>query len=281
MQKCLGCKLELSDDNFYRDTRYTYHLKPRCKKCLHEKYRQDYTTKNQISSICQNCKKLFKHNSNYCINQKFCSMKCFGSSKAFLDYNISTIKETQDWIDGFMLGDISIDKYSRFTFNVKHLEFSKFIASKLEKFKPNIYPYKGRNIWSCRTKTHPDIKNERQRWYPAGKKIVPKDAIINRNSLSALYLSDGSIEKRGAISIWTLSFTEEENLFLVNKIKELIPDIENIKVSYVRREGKCQSYLFFPRIEAIKFLRFLGKSDVECYKYKFLIRHTGENFHEA
>lgn len=76
--------------------------------------------------------------------------------------------------------------------------------------------YTNRNVSSGQHEYWTDL---RKKWYPNGKKIVPKDLQLNMKSLAIWLMDDGG---PGLRSIHSASFSKEENLFLVDQINNLL-----------------------------------------------------------
>lgn len=265
MQECNFCHRSLPFECFYRDPRYKDRIvyQKKCKLCYHEKYRKDYTAAIN-STICKQCGKEFWFNPQYSLNPQYCTHPCHGAAKASLDYNNSFIKPIKSWVDGLILSDLHIAPNGRFSWNLKHAEFSEFIANKFKEYQPSIKQQKN-GIWSGRTKTHPDIKKERLRWYKENRKILPDDVIVNKDSLMALYLGDGSLHKiRGWIGIYTLNFSWDENELLCSKINQL-----GLQCRVKSANKKKQPHIYFSRPNAIGLLNYLETSPIQCYSYKF------------
>lgn len=267
MKICSKCNKELPFDQFYRDNR-SASLKYRsmCVGCIKSQYAASYRTANIKKWICKHCKSTFSVNSNYAPNPSFCSRQCHAAFKSSLDYSESFwTSSMQSYIDGLMLSDIGIRKDNSFQWNVKYEEFAEFIANCLLPYDPSVKNYI--RMYTGRTKTHPDIKNQRQRWYPNGTKIVPKDVIIDPICLAMLYIGDGHIHKvKGNITISTLSFSEKENNFLSEKM------FKNLGVKSRVISMKDRYCLYFSRPNAVEFLKIIGnKSPVKCYDYKFVV----------
>lgn len=268
MKTCSKCHQKLSFSEFYRDYRSaSFKHKSICIQCTKSQYAKAYKNVNLKQHVCKNCKNTFSVNSNYALNPQFCTQQCYAAFRSFLDYSKSFwTKELQSYIDGLMLSDIGIRTNNCFQWNVKYREFAEFISNCLHPYSPYIKHYP--NVYSGRSRTHPDIKAQRQRWYPNGVKIVPKDVTIDPVCLTMLYIGDGHIHKvRGNITISTLSFSEEDNKFLSEQM------LENLGInSRVISTKKGQSYLYFSRPNAVEFLKIIGnKSPVKCYDYKFLV----------
>ena len=123
---------------------------------------------------------------------------------------------------------------------------------------------------SFETYSYIELDEQRKRWYPNGKKIVPKDVRLTPIVLAQWYMGDGNLElKRKAsyrITFCTDSFTKEENNFLANILKE--------KYGYtliVRRYKKEKGYrIFMSRQDDVKdFLLKTSPYKVSCFDYKW------------
>jgi len=265
MKICSKCNQELTLNNFYRDNRSpSVKYRSICKKCTKLQYIRTYRTVNTKQHICKNCQDLFLVNCCYAPNPQFCSTKCHAAFKSQLDYDESFwTEELQSYIDGLMLSDICIRRDNCFQWNVKYEEFAQLVAKYLLPYGSYVKKYSSK-MYTGRTRTHPDIKFQRGRWYPDDIKIVPQDVKINQASLLMMYIGDGCLHKtKGNITISTLSFSEKDNLFLSDRILNL-----GIASRVLSRNN--QYYLYFSRPNAVKFLNFLGNSSpIKCYDYKF------------
>lgn len=267
MQECTKCQRKLDFDNFYRDSRYKDRVKYRrtCKACCHNKYLHSYRNKNVVFHNCANCGTRYQVNAKYAPNTKYCTRPCHAASKARLEYSQSFLTPSlQSYVDGLMLSDITIRPDGSFGWNLKYQEFSEYIANQLKPYEAYSKATSDPNIFRGRSYCHPDIKKQRQRWYPDGIKIVPKDVKIDITSVLMLYLGDGCLHKtRGNITLYTLSFTEEENEFLVHKLSCIGISSRVIPV-------KKHFAIYLSRPNAEEFLKILGGiSPIRCYDYKF------------
>ena len=199
-----------------------------------------------------------------------------------LDWNKSYItEEVLEYIDGFLLGDGSIPRKDtrsssnacRLTCSLQHEEFCKYLMEKFTVFKSSSTRYDRKNMsagfaWDGRTKFHPDIYIQHQRWYHINEerkwiKSPPRDVRITPRSVMLWYLGDGScVQKNNTIVIRlsTDSFTKEEVEVLADKLKEKRIDC------YRNGDNRIQI-----KTSAVPdFFRFIGKeSPVKCYDYKF------------
>ena len=257
---------------------------PQCKKgffvknCIQHRYkfcgnecRKDHTRRSRKTN-CKYCNKVFypekRRNRK---NSQFCSRECMGASYAVLDYNISYIRNSIRWLDGFMLGDGHISKNNcHLSWNVKYKQFSQFIGHAFNDYKPKKIcslirdNRNGKFIkkFSGNSKCHPDIKKQRIRWYPNSKKIVPKDIILSKECVLMWYLGDGCKLKYGA-ELCTDNFSQKDVDFLISLLKK-------IGISCKCRNHINKPRIFIPSAATQSLFDYIGhKSPVKCYDYKF------------
>lgn len=193
-------------------------------------------------------------------------------------------------IVGSFLGDGSTRKrsdvgnvYMRINHSAKQTEYVKFKHKLLNNFigtrynesvrKINDKPYK---VVSAETKVHPVITKIHNRYMNGVKKL---DMLLLKKltpeGLSIWYLDDGTLHMRtvrrdsnkpfktwGGIEIATCSFSYKEHEI----IKEYFCDIWNIEVTIRRR--KSYYYLYFNRVNSLKFIEIIKNFVPECMNYK-------------
>jgi len=194
-----------------------------------------------------------------------------GESYATLDYKVSHLDSTLDFIDGFMLGDGHISsKHCHISWSLKHQEFSDYIKDNLGVYKPKDsrrYQKDARcrhgGYYTTRgnTKCHPDLTLQRERWYK-NKKSVPKDVVISPLSLMIWYLGDGSLTDYG-ITLCTDNFSETDVDFLTGKLN-------GIGVTCKKRNHAGLPEIAITSAGRRAFFDYIGwESPVKCYEYKF------------
>ena len=200
----------------------------------------------------------------------FCNQKCMGAFYATLDYSQSFLDQTTaEHLDGFLLGDGHITpKNSHFTWSVKYKEFDEYIQTCFKSYGPSSQlkytkneKFKEGGSWMNygRTTTHPDLYQQRSRWYPDGIKIVPKDVIITPKSVLFWYLGDGT--RSGVnLSFATDGFTPDDVYFLVDKLKSIGINSHRDKNNHI--------VLLLDSIRP--FFDYVGwECPIKCYDYKF------------
>jgi len=187
-----------------------------------------------------------------------------------------------DWISGEMLGDGSIQSVSPysayFTYGSKHLEYIKYVKDTLESFgikggkiikryhKKEDVLFAKRDYYSYfyRSYCYVELLSLRKKWYPKGKKIIPKDIKLNSLICRQHYIGDGSLihakSGRPYIYLYTNGFTIPDVKWLVDKINKL-----GFKAT---RQPTVNSIRIFG-CSTKEFLSYIGNSPVNCYKYKF------------
>lgn len=166
-------------------------------------------------------------------------------------------------LDGLLLSDIHIETghfQSRASFGFKHKEFADSVIKYTKTLQWSEPKYNKISLgWHSKTKYCINLHNLRQKWYPFGKKIVPKDIKITPTTMLWWYLGDGYIAKYGAV-LCTDSFDRVSNHRLVKLIiSEGIP-CHLTPRNRIRIEGNRGIDLL---------LDYIGPSPVECYKYKW------------
>jgi len=142
-------------------------------------------------------------------------------------------------LDGELLGDGSLIKPRRgdayFTYTTSRRGYLEWLLGLLASF--NLEPT-GKGIykavgsgWSPRpcyhyhSKRYPELTDFYQRWYPNGKKHVPKDLVLTPITCLHWYLGDGSLNSplpTPYITLSTQAFTKEEVEFLVSLLNEIV-----------------------------------------------------------
>ncbi len=123
---------------------------------------------------------------------------------------------------------------------------------------------RGEASLQLRTACYWNLKQERLRWYPEGKKIIPRDLDVSDPILLAYwYMGDGTTEKESmAISIATHCFSEDDQQWLVDQFDMKL----SLKVK-IQRSGIYQ-YLKMSMGHAERFLDLVRPHLVPTFAYK-------------
>lgn len=175
-------------------------------------------------------------------------------------------------IDGLMVSDgcVSIDKFGRcyYVHGCKHRSYVESISSDLGRCGVNcVGPHRmSTGMWHIQSgRTFDFFRDQRARWYPNGKKVIPSDFRFDATSLLHWYLGDGDLScrhNRRYIRLATACFTPEENAFLCDGLRSLGLSCE------WRWEGD------YPRISLFsyatdKFFKLVGDCPIKEFKYKW------------
>lgn len=117
------------------------------------------------------------------------------------------------------------------------------------------------------------FNEERKRWYPDGKKVIPKDFRFSPISLNIWYLGDGSRSgnaknARRGILLCSDAFSKE--------------NLEETIIMFLLKLGiECwvtkRNQVKISNSSAPKFLEYIGECPIGCYEYKWDIGNI-ENF---
>jgi len=183
-----------------------------------------------------------------------------------------------EWMDGFLLGDGHIcltrtgqSAYARI--GSKYLEWAEFAMSGFADYglhaayqaKCHSEKYgKTYESFHITVKSSGDFMEQRERWYPNGKKWIPADLRATPTSLLLWYLGDGSYADE-VVNIAAYDFTEEENVFAARRFEESL----GIKFTLHQSKG-FKSKFYLPIDQHDKFFDTIGWMDpTGCYGYKF------------
>jgi hypothetical protein len=183
---------------------------------------------------------------------------------------------------GLMLSDMHIRKIRNYTgksyFTIKQTkrrrEFLEFIQHYYEQdgFFTKIYDYPEPRKYptsELSSRSSYEIGEQRDRWYPNGIKIIPKDLKLNPVVMAFWIMGDGGVERCGKnnnsvkISLYTNCFTFEEIDFLRASIKEL--GIE----STTHEKIKNQPIILISKASSVtKLMDMIRPFMLDCFQYK-------------
>lgn len=175
-------------------------------------------------------------------------------------------------LDGLLFGDgyIGANNFSgRYQQACKYKEFLEHVTTILALDWGPLYLDKKWNCYFLKSRFNPALLEFRKRWYPNGKKIVPKDLVLSKEAVLYWFLGDGSIRfgnrskfpnsKHYETKLATDGFSRDDNLFLIERLADL-----GIKSSLL---GRNQIRIFTESNE--KFFKLIGDCPINCYKYKW------------
>ncbi len=295
---CSKCNKEYPLSNYFvarenTDGRYSW-----CRDC-HKKWTKDYRKKRGARTVaCSTCggKTQTVLSRSYAQDASFSCDKCRPNRYSILDYTKPIMNpELLAWVDGLIISDGCITKIdqnkrnSKLVWGVKFEEFARFIGSVLSPLLPTIWSHqivwKGtpKTMWRGSTLSHPDLTQQRHRWYKNNKKIIPSDIVITPQLLYMWYLGDGSICKStGIITLSTDCFTYADQEMVTEKIFQKYDIKFKIQSIYRSRYDRTYHYMKINAKQSPEFLKIIGQNLVRCYDYKFNIpsctRRSAYNF---
>jgi hypothetical protein len=188
-------------------------------------------------------------------------------------------REAISFIDGLLLGDASIPKRKdgtkprALTQACKHKEYLEYVKKRLLNFRIESSPIlsrwikddrcrnKGYNQHFLQSRRYKTFELFRERWYPKGVKIVPKNILITRDLLIQAYLCDGNFYRE--VRFCTDGF-DKESVFFLKKLIE-----KELRIALNTRTNNGNYEIFIKKSDSAKFLSYLGKCPVKCYGYKW------------
>ena len=181
-----------------------------------------------------------------------------------------------EWINGELLGDgclSSRSKYSAlFIYGSKHYEYIDYVSDTLKAFgieqagkiHKKIQKQYGNISYDYASKCYPELKSIRDKWYPNGKKIVPKDIELTPLTLRQHYIGDGSLCKSKK---WNSSIILCTNGFSISDVEWLVEQLNNLGFKATRQPAR--NIIYISSYSTQDFLNYIGECPVNCYNYKW------------
>lgn len=153
------------------------------------------------------------------------------SGDIILSGELSLNDKQMEFICGTMLGDAHIAKPYRFRVAHVNHNYSLRKCNALSNLWASSRLVKMTNYGHLNDQTCVEIpssiwvRQQRERWYPKGVKIVPRDIVLNDLTLAIWYMDDGNLitRKTGTcgVIIATCGFSESDIRFLKKKLKAI------------------------------------------------------------
>jgi len=191
----------------------------------------------------------------------------------------SIINKNRDIFDGLLISDGSIDNQSavcgRLTFGFKYLETIERLTedltcmefltpwkyvSKKDKRTGNYY-----TSFHCKSRNYAELKDEYDRWYSNGKKIVPKDITLTALFCYWWYVCDGYLSQSSRVHFATNCFTKDDLLFLQEKLLKIGFSVSILKGNKLAMKSESSR----------RFLNWIVENEIEVqneYLYKWQIK---------
>lgn len=168
-------------------------------------------------------------------------------------FSMAQIEDHADWIDCI---------YDYLTINNVQLR------CRFSEAKENVL-YKQKAIWALTSLNYRNLIPEYHRWYPNGKKIIPKDFnISNPITLANWFMGDGNTQvmsncKKLQSHFATHCFTEDDVCWLQNEFNKKLT-IESKVYLYKKKQPR----LFLNHENSLKLFKLIKPYMVESFLYK-------------
>jgi len=179
-----------------------------------------------------------------------------------------------DAIVGSLLGDGMIDKTNRFRFGqtVSRKEYVAYIYDNLKPLSKNFFKETSKNkktnkiyySWRMYTCRHNVFKCLREKWYPNGGKIIPRDLKLTPIIFAHWMVQDGSNnQSKKSFRLSTNCFKKDDVKFLIEILKR---DLNIISTMNFQKE---QPTIHIGAYEYLKTMSLLKPLVIwDCFKYK-------------
>jgi transcriptional regulator with XRE-family HTH domain len=193
-------------------------------------------------------------------------------------------EELIQYIEGELLGDgclqarrSNIDNKvnsARYTHGTKYKSYLEWLSNLFSKYNleqsGNILYWKDKHnsiSYKYSTRSYVELKSIFERWYPNGKKIVPKDIVLTPTIIKHWYLGDGNFTRRYKdnsfrLTLHTEGFSKKDNELLISKLCELGIICNLTKANYI----------YIPVRYIYRFFKYIGNCPEEIkstYGYKW------------
>ena len=200
---------------------------------------------------------------------------------ALRGHRVHLTEEALEFIEGELLGDGSIVPISNFSASYEHgTQHRKYLVwnkQRLEEFNMLVKdPYrrtiKGKTYWQFRTLAYSELLDLRKKWYPDGKKRVPRNFCLTPISARQWYLGDGSLTYPSGNKMWRPHITICAAGFDRESIRALM---ESLKRHGIEVALWSKGQIGMRAHAAQEFLKWIGpcpKEIADIYGYKWPAR---------
>jgi hypothetical protein len=208
-------------------------------------------------------------------------------SRSALDYDrLIMTDKFLSILDGLIIGDGSMHvnhktKVARISIDGQHKEWIDYCFKLLEPYvphEPGFYGQdrtnikKGAGCWQTKTKTHPDLYKQYNRWYTEENnrvKDIPWDMGFSPMMMMLWYLGDGCLsditEKNSRYCYFSTNSFKRESIEDI-----LVPQFEGLGISVKRITPDNRLFIATESIPTLlEYMSPKYKSPVKCYQYKF------------
>jgi len=185
-------------------------------------------------------------------------------------------QETIEWINGELLGDGHLQSKNshsaRFAYSSKYLEYTKYVSNILASFgierigKIRKYYYEKMDCYtySYNSRYYIELLSIRRKWYPNGKKIIPRDLELTPLVCRQWFIGDGSLKHYKNYSPYIKLATCG---FSIKDVEWLILQLSKLGFKTTRQPN--QNLINISTKSTKQFLNYIGSCPVKCYQYKW------------
>lgn len=205
------------------------------------------------------------------------------------EYTPLMTEEMLEYLDGFCLGDGGVTNSGgvMLRMNVEYKEFADYCMSFFGCYGSKTVKYPSSIYWTGLTACHPDLVEQRTRWYAENHtdsyftfiKKVPDDVRVTPKSVMLWYLGDGSLacdDSRLTVQLSTDGFQRADVARLCVRLSDAIG---------AECTHSASNRILLGKDATIKFFDFIGwQSPIQCYDYKFDVpewRRTSKRLYEV
>jgi len=243
------------------------------KEWLEKKYLEEELSIYRIAEICG-----VVHYTIWCWLKKFnISIRSRNEAAHLRQANYCNLsKEAFNWIQGELLGDGSMESSSsysaRFRYDSKYLEYIKYVSDILRSFgiqqsgKINRRYQKEINCYSYRYASlkYVELLSIYKKWYPEGKKIIPKNLKLTPLICKQWYIGDGCLIHQLGVKPYIRLATDG---FTISNVNILVGQLNDLGFKVTRQLSNNR--INISTYSTKDFLNYIGKCPVKCYQYKF------------
>ena len=243
------------------------------KEWLYNKYWGEILSEIKIAKLCKTTRRAIR----YWMDKFEIKRRSYSEVNHLRQANHCNLsKEAIEWFNGESLGDgcfCSQSSYSaRFVYGSKYEKYVEYISSKLTFFgikrSGKIYKQYHKNsdcsdyyYASC---FYVELLPVYKKWYPNGKKIVPRDIELTPLTCRQWYIGDGCLKKpkkqKPHIKLATCGFSIPDVEWLVKKL---------INLGFKATRQSFDNVIHISSYSTKTFLDYIGKCPVKCYQYKW------------
>jgi hypothetical protein len=191
-------------------------------------------------------------------------------------------------LDGLLLGDACIIKrggYRAFLdMSASHRDWAAWPQTVLSVRNTSVTEYQakhgftaGRPMWHFRTGLYESLRLWRQRWYPDGRKHIPRDVRVSPLALLAWYLGDGSLHYRrrqagvpiAEAILCTDGFLSDEVMWLAAQLRERTGLKWYASDVGVRCNGERKARICLPASDLVAFFSLVGSCPVPSLGHRW------------